>query len=84
MALAMMPRLGIEVPEELADYTTPQISKNNEAFNLHQELHFFERLINLVGDPLLGLHLAKAYPPQAYGIYGLALQVAPDLLSMGR
>jgi AraC-like DNA-binding protein len=82
MVLAMLPRLNIPVPEELLDFSVPQMSKNNEAFNLHQELHFFDRLIDLVGDPLLGLHLAKAYPPQAYGIYGLALQVAPDLRSV--
>jgi len=79
IALAMMPRMGIEVPEELADYSFSQIAENNDAFNLHQELNFYRQLIDFVDDPLLGLHLAKAYPPQAYGMYGLALLVAPDI-----
>ncbi len=82
MVLAMMPRLGIEVPREIANHSFPQMSRNNEAFNLHQELHFFSQFIDLVEDPLIGLRLAKAYPPQAYGIYGLALLVAPDLRSV--
>jgi AraC-like DNA-binding protein len=79
MVLAMMPRLGIVVPEELLNHPVPQLAASNEAFKLHQELHFFDRLIDLIGDPLIGLRLAKAYPPQAYGIYGLTQLVAPDL-----
>jgi len=82
MVLAMMPKLGIDVPEELTGHAILRQKIDSKAFNLHQELNFFGNLVELVKDPLVGLKLAKVYPPQAYGIYGMALMVAPDLRSV--
>lgn len=79
MVLSMMPRLDMDVPKELSEHSMPRMDMHSDAFNLHLELNFFGRLIDLMDDPLIGLRLAKAYHPESYGMYGLAILVAPDL-----
>jgi AraC-like DNA-binding protein len=48
-------------------------------FSLAQEFRFHRNLLQLSGDPLLGLKLGKAYPAQAYGLFGYAFLSAPTL-----
>ena len=79
MVLNMMPRLGLRIPEELLENELPKMDVNSSAFNLHQEMLFFERLIELMDDPFLGLKLGKVYHLESYGLYGLSILVAPDL-----
>ena len=79
MVLAMMPHLNMDVPSELSNHAISKMFTNSEAFNLHREMHFFSRLIDLMDDPLIGLRLGEAYHLESYGMYGLALRVAPDL-----
>lgn len=82
IALDMMPKLGMTVPSELLETSHPNTSLNSEAFNLHHELSFFTRLIDIMADPLIGLKLSGAYPAQAYGIFGYGLLSAPNLRTM--
>jgi len=48
-------------------------------FSLGQEFRFHRNLLELSGDPLLGLKLGRAYPVQAYGLFGYAFLSAPTL-----
>lgn len=82
IALEMMPKLGLRVPAELLEEFPPHAPVDSEAFNLHHELSFFGRLIDLARDPLIGLKLSHAYPAQAYGIFGYGLLSAPDLRTL--
>ena len=63
---------GIELPQLLC----PQPPQD---FGLVQEFRFHRNLLQLSGDPLLGLKLGGAYPAQAYGLFGYALLSAPTL-----
>ncbi len=47
--------------------------------SIQQELCFYRNLLDLSGDPLLGLELGSAYLPQRYGIYGYAILSAATL-----
>ena len=49
------------------------------AFSLQQEFRFHRNLLQLSGDPLLGLILGKAYNLQSYGLFGYAFLSAPTL-----
>lgn len=48
-------------------------------FRLEQEFRFHRNLLQLSGDPLLGLTLGKAYNLQSYGLFGYAFMSAPTL-----
>ena len=48
-------------------------------FTLAQEFRFHRNLLQLSGDPLLGLKLGQAYTMQAYGLFGYAFLSAPTL-----
>jgi AraC-like DNA-binding protein len=48
-------------------------------FSLQQEFRFHRNLLQLSGDPLLGLALGKAYNLQSYGLFGYAFLSAPTL-----
>jgi AraC-like DNA-binding protein len=50
-----------------------------QAFSLEQEFRFHRNLLELTGDPLLGLKLGKAYTLQSYGLFGYAFLSAPTL-----
>lgn len=43
---------------------------------LEQELLFNENLINISGNPLIGLQIGEAYPPMSYGVVGYAIMSA--------
>lgn len=48
-------------------------------FTLEQEFRFHRNLLELSGDPLLGLKLGKVYTLQSYGLLGYAFLSAPTL-----
>ena len=48
-------------------------------FSLEKEFRFHRNLLQLTGDPLLGLKLGKAYTVQNYGLFGYAFMSAPTL-----
>lgn len=50
-----------------------------QVFSLEQEFRFHRNLLQLTGDPLLGLKLGKAYTLQSYGLFGYAFLSAPTL-----
>ena len=63
---------GIEPEDLLAP--NPQLE-----FSFEQEFRFHRNLLQLTGDPLLGLKLGKAYTIQTYGLFGYAFMSAPTL-----
>jgi len=63
---------GIE-PEDLLAHN-PQLE-----FSFEQEFRFHRNLLQLTGDPLLGLKIGKAYTLQTYGLFGYAFMSAPTL-----
>ena len=81
LTLEMMPKIGLSVPEELKDVHYPRLGTGHNAFNLHQELTFYQRLISLTDDPFLGLKLGTIYNLEAYGVFGYAI-LAVDSLAM--
>ena len=48
-------------------------------FTLEQEFAFHRRLLQLSGDPLLGLQLGKTYTLETYGLFGYAFLSAATL-----
>jgi AraC-like DNA-binding protein len=48
-------------------------------FSLVQEFRFHRNLLQVSGDPLLGLKLGRAYTVQTYGLFGYAFLSAPTL-----
>lgn len=56
-----------------------QLKDAERRISYQQELAFYRNLLELSGDPLIGLALGKAYLPQRYGIYGYTLLSAATL-----
>lgn len=48
-------------------------------FSQQQEFRFHRNLLELTGDPLLGLKTGRAYTPETYGLFGYAFMSAPTL-----
>jgi len=46
---------------------------------LEQELTFYRNVLELTGDPLIGLAIGAEYRLPSYGIWGYAVMSAPDL-----
>lgn len=84
LVVDMMPRIGLDVPAELLEMTSHNVALDNIAFNLHHEITFFERMIDLADDPLIGLKISKIYRPEAYGLFGLTMLCAPNLRTLGQ
>ena len=81
MVLAMMPKIGLSIPIEFVSADMKHSNVTNVAFNLHQELNFFDKLIDLSNDPLIGLKIGRIYHLEAYGMFGLALLTSETLKS---
>lgn len=47
--------------------------------NLQQELVFYRNILELTGDPLIGLQIGAEYHLPNYGIWGYAIMSAPNL-----
>lgn len=82
-ALRAMQALGFDAPRCLAgtgiDAADLQAEKPGQTFTLEQEFRFHRNLLELSGDPLLGLTIGKAYKLQTYGLLGYAFMSAPTL-----
>ena len=78
IAREIMPDLGMPIPEDLWEEFSFDLGNENAAFNMHQELSFHRRLIAVMDDPLLGLKMGRLFPPQAYGMFGLAFLCADN------
>lgn len=50
-----------------------------DGFTLENEFAFHRRLLELSGDPLLGLHIGGYYTLETYGLFGYAFLSAPTL-----
>lgn len=53
--------------------------EGDSKFGLEQEFRFHRNLLELTGNPLLGLQLGRAYNLQSYGLLGYAFLSAPTL-----
>jgi AraC-like DNA-binding protein len=58
---------------------TSQLDKRHQTITLRQEIRFHRNLIELSGDPTIGLRIGSAYLPQRYGMLGYALLSAATL-----
>ncbi len=61
---------------EEADLDHP---RQESSFSLAQEFRFHRNLLELTGDPQLGLRLGKVYKVESYGLLGYAFMSAPTL-----
>ena len=82
-ALKAMQAMGFTAEDCLAgtglvasDLDNPQA---DTGFSLEQEFRFHRNLLQLSGDPLLGLTLGQAYTLENYGLLGYAFLSAPTL-----
>ncbi|RRJ83209.1 AraC family transcriptional regulator [Aestuariirhabdus litorea] len=50
-----------------------QLEEPDLQISRQQEFRFYRNLIDLSGDPRIGLLLGEAYPPQRYGLFGYAM-----------
>ena len=58
---------------------TSQLDDRHQTITLRQEIRFHRNLIELSGDPTVGLRIGSAYLPQRYGLLGYALLSAATL-----
>jgi len=82
-AIRVMAEMGFSAGQCLAgtgideqDLLTPE---SISAFSLEQEFRFHRNLLQLSGDPLLGLRTGRAYQVETYGLFGYAFLSAPTL-----
>lgn len=82
-AIKAMQDLGYSAPQCLEGTGLSEgdlISSGPEqGFSLQQEFRFHRNLLELTGDPLLGLKLGTAYTMHSYGLFGYAFLSAPTL-----
>jgi len=58
---------------------TSQLDVQRQTITLHQEIRFHRNLLELSGDPTIGLRIGAEYLPQRYGLFGYALMSAATL-----
>ena len=56
-----------------------QLDDPRHLITLQQEVRFYRNLLELTGDPTIGLRLGAAYVPQRYGLFDYALLSAATL-----
>ena len=56
-----------------------QLEEPGRTITLQQEVRFYRNLLELTGDPSIGLRIGAAFVPQRYGIFGYALLSAATL-----
>lgn len=83
VALQAMQTMGYSAGDCLAGtgLTEAELSQagTRPAFGLEQEFRFHRNLLELTGNPMLGLLLGKAYQLESYGLLGYAFMSAPTL-----
>ena len=82
-AIGVMETLGFSVQQCLqgTGINAQQLAATDSPtdFTLEQEFRFHRNLLQLTGDPLLGLRVGRAYTLQSYGLLGYAFLSAPTL-----
>ena len=80
-ALKVMASEGYSVQQCLkgTGILTSQLDNRHQTVTLSQEIRFHRNLIELSGDPTIGLRIGAAYLPQRYGLLGYALLSAATL-----
>lgn len=75
LPLAVMGRLGYEPSQCLAGtgLSESELQDPGARLPLRQELRFYRNVIELTGDPEIGLQLGEPFLPQRYGLFGYAL-----------
>ena len=58
---------------------TGQIDDPRQTMTLRQEISFHRNLLELSGDPTIGLRIGAGYLPQRYGLFGYAVMSAATL-----
>jgi len=56
-----------------------QLDDQRRTITLRQEIRFHRNLLELSGDPTIGLRIGASYLPQRYGLFGYALMSAATL-----
>ena len=56
-----------------------QLDAPHSRLTFQQELAFYRNVLDLTGDPLIGLKLGEPFIPQRYGLFGYALLSASTL-----
>ncbi len=83
IALQAMQTMGYSAEDCLAgtglDPANLAQASDSVSFGLEQEFRFHRNLLELTGNPMLGLLLGKAYELEAYGLLGYAFMSAPTL-----
>ncbi|WOJ95972.1 AraC family transcriptional regulator [Congregibacter brevis] len=74
----LMQSLGVSVSQCLAGtgLSEGQAWGREGGMTLEQEFHLYRNLLQLSGDPMLGLKLGALYHPQSYGMFGYAMMSA--------
>jgi AraC-like DNA-binding protein len=74
-ALGVAAEMGFDPPACLkgTGILLSQLDDANARMSLQQELAFYRNLLELSGDPTIGLKLGEPYVPQRYGLFGYAL-----------
>lgn len=57
--------------------TQAMLADGSARMSLQQELTFYRNVLELTGDPVIGLKLGEPFIPQRYGLFGYALLSAP-------
>ena len=80
-ALRAMQELGYDSAACLAgtDLQEKDLTRAQAHFTLGQEYRFHRNLLQLTGDPLLGLKMGQAYTLETYGLFGYAFMSATTL-----
>ncbi len=80
-ALQVMAGLGYSAEKclEGTGITSEQLEQLSPGLTVEQEVAFHERLLQLSGDPLLGLKLGEAYRLESYGMLGYAMLSASTI-----
>ena len=80
-ALSVMADLGFSARQCLkgTGISADQLEQSDQGISLQQELAFYRQLLELTGDPQLGLKLGKAYRLENYGMLGYAILSAQTL-----
>lgn len=58
---------------------TGQLDDHRQTITLRQEIHFYRNVLEVSGDPTIGLRIGAGYLPQRYGLMGYALMSAATL-----
>lgn len=78
LPLSVMDSLGFDTRRCLlgTGVTNSQLKGGSARISLQQELRFYRNILDITGDPTIGLKLGEPFVPQHYGLFGYALMSA--------